>query len=133
MPPTPKSRPDAFKHRVLLAPDSFKGTFSAHQVAEALAAGARQAGAVPDLCPLADGGEGTLAVLHDHLGGQLVTAPYATRSAGHAQQPEPPARPLRQLLSTLLKIAFASTTPRKREAGEQYGSRLGLAAILVTC
>jgi glycerate 2-kinase len=75
MPPTPNSRPDPGKHRVLLAPDSFKGTSTAHQVAAALATGVRQAGAVPDLCPLADGGEGTLAVLHDHLAGQLVTAP----------------------------------------------------------
>lgn len=56
-------------HRVLLAPDSFKGTFTAQQVAGALARGAIAAGRLPDRCPLADGGEGTLAVLHSHLGG----------------------------------------------------------------
>lgn len=58
--------------RVLLAPDSFKGTFSAQQVAEALADGVRAAGALPETCALADGGEGTLDVLANHLGGERV-------------------------------------------------------------
>lgn len=49
--------------RVLIAPDSFKGTFSARQVAEAVAGGVRQAGLAVELCPIADGGEGTLDVL----------------------------------------------------------------------
>lgn len=48
--------------RILIAPDSFKGSASAHQVCEAIAAGLRRV--VPDadlLCvPMADGGEGTV-------------------------------------------------------------------------
>ncbi|HET9757240.1 MAG TPA: glycerate kinase [Candidatus Limnocylindrales bacterium] len=68
---------------VLIAPDSFKGSLTSVQVAQALAAG--WSIARPDdeilLCPLADGGEGTLAaveaaggwiwrsdVVHDPLG-----------------------------------------------------------------
>ena len=47
---------------VLFAPDSFKGTLTSVQVARALADGWLRAR--PDdevlLCPLADGGEGTL-------------------------------------------------------------------------
>lgn len=58
--------------RVLLAPDSFKGTMSALTVAEALAEGVRAAGAEAVLCPLADGGEGTSAILHAVLGGEIV-------------------------------------------------------------
>ena len=53
----------------LVAPDSFKGTFTAPQVAAALAAGLQAAGAEVDLCPLADGGEGTLRVLLEAIGG----------------------------------------------------------------
>ncbi|HET9119961.1 MAG TPA: glycerate kinase [Solirubrobacterales bacterium] len=60
--------------RFLVAPDSFKGTLSARQVAEAIGRGLEDAGAVPDLCPAADGGEGTADVLLDALGGERRTA-----------------------------------------------------------
>ncbi|HEX5288805.1 MAG TPA: glycerate kinase, partial [Streptosporangiaceae bacterium] len=51
--------------RVVLAPDSFKGTIGAAGAAAALAAGWRAARPADELVcvPLADGGEGTLAVL----------------------------------------------------------------------
>jgi glycerate kinase len=53
-----------------VAPDSFKGTFRAPQVAAAIGRGLEAAGLVPpDLCPVADGGEGTLEVLLTALGG----------------------------------------------------------------
>jgi len=54
----------------LVAPDSFKGTFSAHEAAEAIAAGIEAAGATADRCPVADGGEGTMEVLLGALGGE---------------------------------------------------------------
>jgi glycerate kinase len=57
---------------ILVAPDSFKGTFTAGEVATAIGRGLERAGREVDLCPVADGGEGTLAVLHDALGGELV-------------------------------------------------------------
>ncbi|MEA2340237.1 MAG: glycerate 2-kinase [Solirubrobacteraceae bacterium] len=58
---------------VLVAPDSFKGTFSAAQVAAAAGRGLEAGGEPPpDLCPLADGGEGTLAVLLPVLGGETA-------------------------------------------------------------
>jgi glycerate kinase len=55
---------------ILVAPDSFKGTFSAGQVASAIGRGLEAAGRPVDLCPLADGGEGTLEVLLEALGGE---------------------------------------------------------------
>src|SRR3954467_13486126 len=58
----------------LVAPDSFKGTFSAKQVAEALGDGLRRAGAAADLCPAADGARGAGAVLLDAMGGERGTA-----------------------------------------------------------
>jgi glycerate kinase len=58
----------------LVAPDSFKGTLTARQVAEATGRGVERAGATADLCPAADGGEGTAEVLLDALGGERRTA-----------------------------------------------------------
>jgi glycerate kinase len=43
-------------------------------VAEAIGRGIEDAGAIPDLCPAADGGEGTAEVLLDALGGKRRTA-----------------------------------------------------------
>src|SRR4051794_3818895 len=54
---------------VLVAPDSFKGTFSAVEVAEAIGRGLRAAGLESDLCPVADGGEGTMETLLASIGG----------------------------------------------------------------
>ena len=62
---------------VLVAPDKFKGTFSAAEVAAAVAAGLRAGGREPVELPVADGGEGTAAV----LGAESVLA-TATDSLG---------------------------------------------------
>ncbi len=60
---------------VLVAPDSFKGTLRAAQVAACIGAGLERAGLVPpDLCPVADGGEGTMEVLLTALGGETAGA-----------------------------------------------------------
>ncbi len=58
---------------ILVAPCSFKGSLTAVQAANAIADGLRRSGGgwTLDLCPLADGGEGSLAVLSDQLGGEL--------------------------------------------------------------
>ncbi|MFM0054611.1 glycerate kinase [Paraburkholderia phytofirmans] len=47
---------------VVIAPDSFKGSLSAEQVAQAIAAGIKRARPAAEvrICPMADGGEGTL-------------------------------------------------------------------------
>jgi glycerate kinase len=57
---------------VLVAPDSFKGTFSAAEVASAIGSGLERAGHPVDLCPVADGGEGTREALTEALGGEAV-------------------------------------------------------------
>jgi glycerate kinase len=60
---------------VLVAPDAFKGTLRASQVAAAIGRGLEAAGLVPpDLCPVADGGEGTMEVLLLALGGETAGA-----------------------------------------------------------
>jgi glycerate kinase len=58
--------------RWLIAPDSFKGSLAARQVAEAMARGIRRAAPAAEcrLYPMADGGEGTLDALYAALGGE---------------------------------------------------------------
>src|SRR4029079_17404727 len=75
---------------VLVAPDSFKGTFSAVEVAGAIGRGLRAAGVEPDLCPVGDGGQGTPEAPLESIGdaevpvedlrdplGRPITAPFA--------------------------------------------------------
>jgi glycerate kinase len=57
---------------VVVAPDSFKGCLSSADVAEAMARGVRAAGAVPEIVPVADGGEGTLDALIAGVGGTVM-------------------------------------------------------------
>jgi glycerate kinase len=61
------------RETVLVAPDSFKGTFTASEVAEAIGNGLREGGRPADLCPVADGGEGTLEALVAAMGGEVQT------------------------------------------------------------
>jgi glycerate 2-kinase len=76
--------------RVVLAPDKFKGSLTAAEVAEALAAGMRDVlpGLETIMLPVADGGDGTVAaalsagfakIIVDAVGptGEPVQAPYA--------------------------------------------------------
>jgi len=59
--------------RILIAPDAFKGSLTAVEAARAMVAGIRTV--MPDAeiiaMPLADGGEGTLDVVHAQCGGDV--------------------------------------------------------------
>ncbi len=61
--------------RVLVAPDSFGGTLTAVEAAEAIATGWHRR--APDdelvLAPMSDGGPGFVDVLHASLGGELLS------------------------------------------------------------
>lgn len=60
---------------VLCAPDSFKESLSAHDVAQAMASGVRACNenAIVDVCPIADGGEGTVATMQAAMSGEART------------------------------------------------------------
>jgi glycerate kinase len=62
--------------KILLAPDKFKGTLTAQEVCEALAAGLNknQQHEIRQM-PLADGGEGTQEFFLKHLNGKQITVP----------------------------------------------------------
>jgi glycerate 2-kinase len=99
---------------VLVAPDSFKGTLRASQVAGAVGRGLEAAGLPPpDLCPVADGGEGTLETLLSTLGGELRGA-----DAG-----DPLGRPIKASFAlidegatAIVEVAEASGLQRVRES-----------------
>jgi glycerate kinase len=61
--------------RIVVAPDKFKGSLSASHVASAIALGLTRAdpNIEIDLCPLADGGEGTVDALVAATGGKITT------------------------------------------------------------
>lgn len=93
----------------LLAPDSFKGTFSAREVAAAIGAGVREAGGTVDACPVADGGEGTLDVLVEALGGTRI------RQTAHdplGRQVEAQFAVLAGGVTAIVETATASGLPR---------------------
>lgn len=60
--------------KFLIAPDKFKGSLSAAQAAQAIAAGIGDAHATR-LLPIADGGEGTAAAVCEALQGEWITHP----------------------------------------------------------
>lgn len=109
---------------VLVAPDSFKGSFSARQVAAAIEAGLAASGQPAVAMPVADGGEGTLDALADALGlmsmhspahdplGREIEAAWALSSDGVA----------------VIEVASASgytlTAPAERDpiAASSYGT-----------
>ena len=61
--------------KIVIAPDSFKGSLTAKDAADAMAAGVLKHNphAVIDKIPLADGGEGTAQTLCDATGGRMVS------------------------------------------------------------
>jgi glycerate kinase len=63
--------------RILVAPDKFKGSLTAPQAAEAIAAGIRKLDptALLDLCPIADGGEGFMETLATAMDGKWISCP----------------------------------------------------------
>lgn len=63
--------------KIVIAPDSFKGSISAEAACAAIASGVRQAWPYAELIsvPLSDGGEGTASTLAAATGGRMMTAP----------------------------------------------------------
>ena len=60
--------------KIIIASDSFKGSLTARQAADAIERGVRRATPDADIIsiPMADGGEGTVRALVDATGGRLI-------------------------------------------------------------
>ncbi|MED4910412.1 glycerate kinase [Brevibacillus centrosporus] len=63
--------------KIVIAPDSFKGSLTALEVAKSIALGVRKSMPASEIVikPMADGGEGTLQCLVDATGGKLLYSP----------------------------------------------------------
>ena len=127
---------------VLVAPNGFKGTFSARQVAHAVAEGLREGGLEADELPIGDGGDGTMDALVATLGGDLreltvsdplgrpVKAAFAILPDGRAVVEMARASGL-SLVKEDERDAWAATT---RGTGELIvaAARAGASEVLVT-
>jgi glycerate 2-kinase len=60
--------------KIIIAPDKFKGSLSAKHVCEAIAEGIQLADKKAEIiqCPMADGGEGTMQILTEAVGGNII-------------------------------------------------------------
>jgi len=127
----------------MVAPDSFKGTLSALEVAEAIADGLADRGRQVDLCPVADGGEGTLEVLLEAWGGErrlatvadplgrVIEAPFGLLATG-ARRPATGGRRPVAIVETAAASGLGLVAPRERDpmAASTYGAgQLILAAV----
>ncbi|WP_448614867.1 glycerate kinase [Modestobacter sp. URMC 112] len=115
--------------RVVLAPDSFKGTLGAAAAADALAAGWRSRRPQDELrtCPLADGGEGTLDALGHDLPEDCWRAEDVTGPDGR------PVRAAWLLLpdgTAVVEMARAAGLPLLREPDPLHATTRGLGELL---
>lgn len=99
----------------LVAPDAFKGSFTAAEVADAIAEGLEAAGVPADRCPIADGGEGTAAVLRSALGGEqreeIVTGPLGETINAHYTLLTPATGRGKNPQTAVVEVAAASGLP----------------------
>ncbi|MEH3052970.1 MAG: glycerate kinase [Patulibacter minatonensis] len=136
---------------MLVAPDAFKGTFTAVQVADAIAEGVERSGLVADRCPIADGGEGTAEVLRAALGGDVheltATGPLGAPVRASFTLLPPGVGGPRAPRTAIVEVAAASGLPLVAEAdrdplratttgtGELIGAAIdaGAGLVLVAC
>lgn len=110
--------------RILIAPDSFKGSMTAKVASQAIAKGVSQVFPAADLVqvPMADGGEGTVTTLVDTTGGQycqatvhdplnrLITAQYGIINNGKTAVIETAAASGLQFIDPVKQDALLTTT-----------------------
>jgi len=125
--------------RVVIAPDSFKGSLGSPEVAAALARGWQLGDPDAEVVrlPMADGGEGTLDALVGSLGGEVVTLTVEDPlgrpvEAGYGLIPAAPGRPR----TAVVEMAAASgldhvdPCPESAVAASTYGTGQLIAAAL---
>ena len=71
--------------KIIIAPDSFKGSLEAHHVASSLKKGLHQVDASGNIqcIPLADGGEGSLDVIQPYLSAEVQSTSIYPPDASH--------------------------------------------------
>ena len=121
---------------VLVAPAAFPGRFRAAEVAGRIGRGLERAGLMPpDLCPVADGGAGTLEVLLPALGGELVGVEVEGADGrpvrAHVALLEDGATALVEVVPPSGHPGAASAGASARVAGELIGAAAATGAAVV--
>lgn len=117
---------------ILVAPDSFKGTYTATEVAAAIAAGIEDAGGVAARLHVADGGEGTF----DALCRSLRASPVSVDVVNSWGEPLEAVLGLADDGTAVVEVAQASgltagrTSPADALAASTYGTGLLIAAAI---
>ena len=117
---------------VLVAPDSFKGTYPAAEVAAAIAAGVRDAGGKAVQLPVADGGEGTF----DALCRGLAASAMDVEAQNPWGEPIPATIGLTADGTAVVELAQASgltvpsSRPRDPVSASTYGTGMMVAAAI---
>jgi glycerate kinase len=117
---------------ILVAPDSFKGTYTAAEVAAAIAAGIGDAGGVAAQLPVADGGEGTF----DALCRSLCASPVSVDVVNSWGEPLRAVLGLADTGTAVVEVAQASGLTAGRNSREDalaastYGTGLLIAAAV---
>jgi glycerate 2-kinase len=117
---------------VLVAPDSFKGTYPAAEVAAAIAAGIRDAGGTAAELPVADGGEGTF----DALCGSLQATAVSVAAQNPWGEPLAAAIGLAADGTAVVELAQASgltvpsSGPRDVVSASTYGTGMMVSAAV---
>ncbi len=108
--------------RILIAPDKFKGTLTAAEAAETIAAGIRRAAVLQPsslrlLCrPMADGGDGTLDIIAEAAGMTSITAPALDAAFGKIEAAYAISRDgTRACIEAARTIGLAMLAPERRD------------------
>lgn len=115
--------------KILVAPDSFKGTYTAAQVAQAIGGGIRSTGADAAELPVADGGEGTEEI----LGAARGAAKIQVDTVGPWRDPLRAAYSLTEDGTAYINLAAASgiTLPAPGECDAITADTYGTGLIMI--
>jgi glycerate kinase len=116
---------------LVAAPDKFRGTASAGEVATAVAVAARAAGWTADEIPMSDGGEGLLLALGGHRRTTVVAGPLGARVQAEWRLLDQPAgEPLTAVIE-MSRAAGRALLPRPRHDDPVRAGTAGVGQLLL--
>jgi glycerate kinase len=116
---------------LVAAPDKFRGTASAGEVAKAVAVAARAAGWTADEIPMSDGGEGLLLALGGHRRTTVVAGPLGARVQAEWRLLDQPAgEPLTAVIE-MSRAAGRALLPRPRHDDPVRAGTAGVGQLLL--
>ena len=116
---------------LVAAPDKFRGTASAGEVAAAVADAARAAGWTAEEVPMSDGGEGLLAAVGGEAHASLVTGPLGARVRAEWRMLAPVDGVPRTAVIEMSRAAGRALVPRPRHDDPVRATTTGVGQLLL--